>query len=297
MSTGAQPAVVRGVASGALCDRPAANVPSHCHLATSTRFPPLPDLWYPCRGCSSGRASGCCGKFLRGLWLVTFAVLGFIAFPVAVYAKLDGLIAVNWGVVFLPVWAVFFMWCCMPCVASHAVRNDSVWPVWATSILLAWVPLLAVLVMVVVRLQGKFITSALLLIPFWLVDAVTLLFAVVMTCLAPIDDDEDDRRMEARAAVALWAVLAAAIPAQVLCAFYDYREGAIRPLGILIPLLVDAVAIAAIAGFGARAVWRRSRETAFTDTYEARSWLSPSTAGAGIIPGVRRATGIAADAV
>jgi hypothetical protein len=241
-----------------------------------------------------GRSSGGCYTFFSTAWMFLACLLAFVIFPICLWAKLSGRVDSNWAVVFLPVWFVFLLWCCTPCCSGRVVEeitgdsDDSVWGYWGVSLIALWAPLLATLAMVVARLEGKYIASALMFIPFWIVDACLLLFTIVIAIVAATDDDPDDKKREWTACGVMAGLLVMWLPAQITAAVYDSKYGYISPLGFCIPILLGLIVIGGFGCWCSFKLLQTSRRDSWSDVYRAATWTRGGgnlRGGAGILPG------------
>lgn len=233
-----------------------------------------------------------CFAVVATSWLFLFVLLGFVIFPICLWAKLSGRVDPSWAVIFLPVWFIFLLYCCVPCCCSKPFEeltgdnDDSIWGGWGVSLVALWAPLLATLAMVVARLEGKTIAASLLFIPLWIVDACLLLFAVVIAIVAATDDDEEASKKEWRTCGLMAFLLAMWLPAQITAAVFDAKYGHLSPLGFCLPILLGLIVVAVAGCWAAARLLRLSRRDNFSDTYRWESWTKePSRGGAGILPG------------
>ncbi|RYG54563.1 hypothetical protein EON66_06955, partial [archaeon] len=70
---------------------------------------------------------------MSGSFLLTAFSTCFIAFPLALVAKLDGWTDASWGVIFIPAWLAFGLWCCLPCPMS-GLFGSSAFSTWAATL-------------------------------------------------------------------------------------------------------------------------------------------------------------------
>lgn len=228
-----------------------------------------------------------CKVTTRSAWLGAILFLGFVAFPAALYLKLSGSVASNWGVVFLPVWLCFLLWCCYPCVMS-TVNEDFAWSSFAVSLFLTWAPLLAFCIMVVVRLNGRFIASAIISIPLWIVDAVLIMSSCIFAVFACVENSEDGRRVACYMFTSIMTLLLVFVPAQVIAAYGDAKQGAVDPLATGIPIAIGGCLLSLVGFLFMRAMWRRRAEdtSAWRDLYRPETWRNPHAGVGAIIPGI-----------
>lgn len=88
----------------------------------------------------------------------------------------------SWGVAFVPLWVVFFLYCLLP--VSGVLRAGSGYDGWLAGLILVWVPFFIFTVCLVVKLgyeetgnddKADKIRLALVLMPFWVFEGVILL--------------------------------------------------------------------------------------------------------------------------
>jgi hypothetical protein len=212
------------------------------------------------------------GWTLRFLWCLINVVLAFIIFPALVLAKLNDSVTGSWGLVFVPVWLIFALWCCLPCATNelaHEVLDDrdAIWYVWIISLVVLWTPLLCVLIMVVVRLDGKFIAAALMFIPFYIADFLMIAVCCFVCILAMVDDDDDDRPKELAVASVLFVCLGTFLPLQIYASIYDDKNGEFPVVGTIAPLIAAMCLISCVSCYGVLRLWKSSREEHFSNAW------------------------------
>lgn len=215
------------------------------------------------------------GKPLRFLWYLLNIVLAFIVFPALILAKLDGSITASWGVVFVPVWLIFGLWCCLPCATRELANEvlddgESMWYFWMISLVMLWTPLLCVLIMVVVRLDGKFIEAVLMFIPFYIADCLLIAVCCFACILAMVDEDGDDRAKEFSVAGSVCVCLATFLPLQIYASIYDNKNGEFPVDGTVAPLIAVMCLIVCVTCCGVWRLWKSSREENFSAAWSMR---------------------------
>jgi hypothetical protein len=196
------------------------------------------------------------------LWYLINLVLAFIIFPALILAKLDGSITASWGVVFVPVWLIFAFWCCFPC-AHEMLDQEAIGYLFIYSLVVLWAPLLCVLIMVVVRLDGKFIEAGLIFVPFYIVDC---MLAGVVCFIASIAIVERDGR-PLKIIAALCVCIAAFLPIPIYASFYDSKHGEFPVEGTMAPLIAAMCLLACVTCCGVWRLWKSSRAENFSNAW------------------------------
>lgn len=229
-------------------------------------------------------------RLLRFTWFVLVALLSFVVLPALLQAKLDGQITAHWAAIFSPVWIVSLLFCtCSACAVRKCFRDSDM------SIMLHifgsfcfLLPLIIVLVMLVVRLEGiKNIQLSLMFIPFWVADALMIAAGAVMAiALACCNDDDDEPELKVAACGLCCLPICFFLPFQIVGSVYDGLGKEIPAIGMMTPLVVLLFLLACGACGVMCALWSKSRSESFTDAYNLRAWRT-GTARPAIIPGIQ----------
>lgn len=211
---------------------------------------------------------------IRRTWFTCMALLVIVAVPLMICLKLQNILpeSTTWAVTFVPLWLALGCWCCVPYMAKR-LFGGSLGDGGMVLLMSMWLylPLLIIAAIVAARLDGSYTQAALMFIPLWIVDAVILLVAGVLYVMSCCDSDRDDRPKELAGACVLTAILAIALPAEIIASVVDSRTGQFPVDGFLGPVVALVTILAVLNCVCACILCCKARSNSdFDDAYSPR---------------------------